>query len=180
MHPSLTEAFAHLDRSRAAMRAAVDSVPHRLRDHRPGPDRWSVAGVLEHVALVDARFTAIIADKIAQARTSDLGPEQGAPEPLPPHVEGMLANRTERREAPAPVQPTGLTWAAAWNLSEKARAAFRRLLVDADGLALSRVIHEHPRFGALSAYQWAGFLAGHESRHSDQVREIAAQIVAAE
>lgn len=180
MPPSLLDAFARLDRSRAALRVAVDSVPHHLRDHPPGPDRWSVAGILEHIALVDERFTSIIADKIAQARTSDLGQEQESPEPLPPHVEGMLANRTERRQAPAPVQPTGLTWRAAWDRAEEARAAFRRLLAGAEDLALSRVIYEHPRFGALSAYQWAGFLSAHESRHSAQVGEIAAQMVAAE
>jgi hypothetical protein len=46
----------------------------------------------------------------------------------------------------------------------------------ADGLALSRVIHEHPRFGALNVYQWAGFLAAHESRHTQQIRDIASQL----
>jgi len=175
MHPSLAEAFARLDRSRAGLRAAVDSVSDHLRDQSPESDRWSVAGVLEHLALVDERFTAILVNKIAEARAADLRQEQGSPARLPPHVAAMLADRTERRQAPEPVHPSGSPCGAAWERAEAARAAFRVLLGGADGRILSRVIHEHPRFGALSAYQWADFLAAHESRHAEQIREIAAQ-----
>ena len=176
MHPSLTETFACLDQSRAGLRAAVDSVPAHLRDQPPGPERWSVAGVLEHLSIVDERFTAIVANKIAEARAAGLGNEEGQPPPLPPHVEAMLADRTERRNAPDLLHPRGLESAAAWERAEAARAAFRLMLIAADGLALSGVIHEHPRFGALNAYQWGGFLAAHESRHAEQIREIASQL----
>ena len=99
MHSSLTQVFACLDRSRSGLREAVDSVPAHLRDQPPGSDRWSVAGILEHLALVDERFTAIVANKIADARAAGLGKEEGVPALLPPHVEEMLANRTERRTA---------------------------------------------------------------------------------
>jgi hypothetical protein len=176
VHSSLIEVFAGLDRSRAGLSAAVDSVPAHLRDQPPGPDRWSVAGVLEHLSIVDERFTAIVANKIDEARAAGLGKEDGQPPPLPPHVGVMLADRTERRKAPDPLHPRGLEWAAAWERAEAARAAFRLMLSGADGLALSGVIHEHPRFGALNAYQWGGFLAAHESRHAEQIREIASQL----
>jgi len=176
VHSSLTQVFASLDRSRSGLRAAVDSVPAHLRDQSPGSDRWSVAGILEHLALVDERFTAIVANKIADARAAGLGKEEGVPALLPPHVGEMLANRTERRTAPDLLHPSGVEFAAAWERVEAARAAFRLMLSAADGLALSTVIHEHPRFGALNAYQWGGFLAAHESRHAEQVREIASQL----
>jgi hypothetical protein len=176
MHSSLTEAFARLDRSRAGLRAAVESVADHLRDQLPESDRWSVAGVVEHVALVEERFTAILANKIAESRASDRVLEQGSPERLPPKVEAMLSDRTERRQAPEPVQPSGMPCGAALDRAEAARAAFRGLLSDADGVDLTRVIHEHQRFGALSACQWADFLAAHESRHAEQIREIASQM----
>jgi len=94
---------------------------------------------------------------------------------LPPNVEAMLADRTERRQAPEPLHPRGLSCGDAWTRAETARAAFRQLITGADGLALSRVIHEHPRFGALNVYQWAGFVAAHESRHTAQVTELIQQ-----
>jgi uncharacterized damage-inducible protein DinB len=172
MHPAIMEILTRLDRSRAELREAVDRVPADQRDQAPASDRWSVAGVLEHLALVDERFTAIIGSKIADARASGVAAEHGNPPLLPPNVEAMLADRTERRQAPEPLHPHGLSCGDAWRRAEAARAAFKDLLTSADGLALSGVIHEHPRFGALNVYQWAGFVAGHEARHTAQITEL--------
>lgn len=172
MHPALTEILARLDRARANLREAVDRVPAPLRDQASAPDRWSVAGVLEHLALVDERFTTIIGGKIADARAAGLSAEQNDPPLLPPNIEAMLADRTERRPAPEPLHPRGLSSLDAWARAEAARAAFRQVITAADGLALSRVIHEHPRFGALNVYQWAGFVAAHESRHTAQIADM--------
>jgi uncharacterized damage-inducible protein DinB len=164
--------LARLDQSRAALREAVDRVPPDRRDQPPAPDRWSVAGVLEHLALVDERFTTILGGKIAEARAAGVPGEEGEPSLLPPHVEAMLADRTERRQAPETLHPRGLSFDEAWARAETARAAFKALIAGADGLAVSRVIHEHPRFGALNLYQWAGFVAAHESRHTAQITEL--------
>lgn len=176
MHPAIKEVLARLDRSRANLRETIDRVPAAQRDQPPGSDRWSVAGVLEHLALVDERFIAIIGGKIADARAAGLPAEQDDPALLPPNIEAMLADRTERRPAPQPLHPSGLACDAAWARAQASRAAFFAIVTAADGLALSRVIHEHPRFGALNVYQWAGFLAAHESRHAEQVRDIGSQL----
>jgi hypothetical protein len=176
MDPALTEVFARLDRSRAVLRTVVETVPPHFRDQRPAPDRWSVAGVLEHLSLVDERFTGILAQRIAEARASGPQAEQTPAPLLPENVHTMLADRTERRNAPEPLHPRGLDCSAAWDKAEAARAAFRATLAGADGLALSRVLHDHPRFGSLNACQWCEFIAAHERRHTDQIREIATQL----
>lgn len=175
MHPALSDVLARLEQSRAALRDAIARVPPHLRDQPPASDRWSVAGVLEHLALVDERSIGTLGSKIAEAR-STLPPEEGDPALLAPNLEAMLTDRTERRQAPAPLHPSGLRCDEAWTRAEASRAAFVDLITAADGLALSRVIHEHQRFGALNVYQWAGFLAAHESRHAQQLLEIASQL----
>jgi hypothetical protein len=175
MHPALTVVLARLEQSRAALREAIARVPPQQRDQPPASDRWSVAGVLEHLALVDERSTGILGSKIAEARAA-LPPEEGDPALLPPNLEAMLTDRTERRQAPPPLHPSGLRCEEAWARAQASRAAFVDLITGADGLALSRVIHEHQRFGALNVYQWAGFLAAHESRHAEQLLEIASQL----
>jgi hypothetical protein len=173
VHPALSDVLAALDQSRERLRAAVDGVPAALRDHRPGAERWSVAGVVEHLALVEQRFTALLGGKLESARAAGLGLEGDSPLLLSADMRTRLMDRSERRQAPEPTHPTGLDCSAAWQRAEAARAAFRRLISAADGLALGGVIHEHPRFGAMNVYQWAGFLAAHETRHSVQIREIA-------
>jgi DinB family protein len=174
MHPAISEVLTGLDRSREQLRAAVDAVPEQLRDERPASDRWSVAHILEHLALVEERLTANLAAKLEDARQGGLGREEGEPALLPPELRVRIVDRSERRQAPDPLQPRGgIGHVAAWERAETARAAFRLLITRADGLALGGVIHEHPRFGPMNLYQWGGFLAAHESRHTEQIREIA-------
>lgn len=179
MHPHLSDVFAKLDESRQALRQALAIVPSAARHERPGPDRWSPIEIVEHLALVETRFSAVVGGKIAEALTHGLGPEAAPREPLPDRVREMLANRINRRTAPEAATPSGrLDEASAWRLADTARAGFRVAVTSADGRALSTVIHEHPFFGPLNVYQWVELIAAHEMRHVAQVRETAVQLVA--
>jgi hypothetical protein len=179
---SLADVFARLDRSRAELRGTLDVVPFQLRQHRPGTDRWSIAEVVEHLALVDEWYLSIIGDAIAEARRTRVAVEEAEADQavLPPPIEAMVADRTERRNAPESVRPTGIDFDTAWGKAETARTAFRAALSSVHDVALSRVRFEHRRFGTLNALQCGVFLAAHESRHVAQIREIAAQLNATE
>ena len=174
----LTDTLVRLERSRAALRVAVDLVPPGLRDRAPGADRWSVAGVLEHLALVEERYTTHLAAAVAAARGTAATPETAGPGLLPPTIETMVADRSARRSAPEELHPRGLAWSAAWARADATRAALRRLLDEIDPELATRVVHTHPRFGALNVSQWGQFLAAHEARHTEQLREIATQVEA--
>ena len=177
MHPHLAGVFAELDKVRSDLRAAVDEVPQARRSERPGEGRWSVAEILEHLSLVELRFAAIIALRIAEARDAGLGPEEGDRAPFPAKLKQMLGDRANRRTALAPVEPSaGFSEAAAWAELERARATLRATVSAADGMALSRVVHNHPVFGTLNVYQLMEFIAGHEARHGKQIAGIAEQL----
>lgn len=176
MHAHLTTVFSMLDESLAAVQASAASVPLALRGRRPAPERWSVAEVLEHLALVDRLFTERIGGRIAAA-TRGLAAEAAQRTPLPPHIAAMMANREKTRNAPEQVIPTGHVDAdAALAVLRQAHAGFRAALMDASGLALSDVTYDHPFFGTLNAYQWAELMAGHERRHAEQIAEIREQL----
>lgn len=177
MHPHLEAALSRLDESRAALRAAVEAVPAPLRERKPATGRWSVAEVLEHLALVERRYLAQLPEPIAAARQAGLGPETGPRSALPAEIGAMLADRTSRRPAPEIVVPSGtLDAAAALASAEEVRDEFRSMMAALDGLSLGNVIYAHHRFGPLNLYQWVEFIAAHESRHVQQVREVAAQL----
>jgi hypothetical protein len=180
MHAHLAAVFSSLDGSLAALDASVESVPPVLRSRRPAPGRWSVAEVLEHVALVNQLFRTRLAASIAAARDAGLAAETGERAPVPPSVAAAMANRAAPRPAPDRVKPTGgLDAADALAALHRAQAAFRAMLIEADGLALSTVTYDHPFFGRLNIYQWAELMAGHERRHAEQIREIPQQLRAA-
>ena len=177
MHPHLTDTFACLDASRAALKSAVDTVPVSLRQQRPAANRWSAVEILEHLVLVERRFTQMLEPKIGGAIEDGLGPETQARAPLPSTIGQAVGDRSNARTAPDPVQPTGtLDEPQAWAALEAARQSLRALLSRGDGLALSTVVHAHPFFGPLTAYQWGELIAGHEMRHAHQMRELAGQL----
>jgi len=174
VHPHLSEVLPLIETSRAAVRAAVDAVHPNQRAVRPGPDRWSVHEVLEHLALVESRFAATIAEPLTRARAGGLGPETGPRVSLSEATRRELVDRGSRRSAPESMLPVGVTDEdAAWAALERSRREFLDVVVSGDGLALSEVFGEHRRWGALNVYQWVEVLAGHEHRHAEQILEIA-------
>jgi len=82
MHPRSEEVVNYLDQIRTELRAAVDSVPSEARNQKPAPDQWSVAQVLDHVAIVHNRVAIAIGKWIAEAQAAGLGQLEQAREKL--------------------------------------------------------------------------------------------------
>lgn len=171
MHPRTRELLDYLDANRRVLREAIDEVPPAKRDQSPAPGRWSAAGVVEHLAIVEQRVGAMLAPPIAQAR-ADGGPPETATDPILPTLAlTQVTDRSTRVHAPVTAHPTGAALVTAWASLEQAGVAIRNLLRDADGIALGQLTAPHPLFGPLSFSQWFAFLAAHEARHAAQIRE---------
>lgn len=176
MHSRIQEILVCLDDELAGLRAALDQVPPELRNRRPAAERWSVAEVLEHLAIVEKAVLKVCTRQLAAAR------EQGLPQEaettairqtLPPE---HVARRERPLVAPDAVAPKGMDAAAAWGEIEATRARFVEFVKSCDGLALAQVSFPHPAMGTLNMYQWFLFAAGHHARHAAQIREIAQQL----
>lgn len=177
MHPRIEEVINYLDAERSDLREAVELVPPALRDQSPGTDRWSVAQVLQHLAIIEKRIAVGMTKWIADARGSGLGPEIETSSILNSLPLQLIADRSQPRNAPEEVRPSGdIDAASAWAGLEQTRAALRAAILGADGLALSEVVQPHPVLGPINLYQWVLFVGSHEVRHTSQVREIATQL----
>ncbi len=173
MHPRLQELFAFLSVRRHALREAVDAVPEGQRSQSPEPGRWSVADVLEHLALVEGRFATTLANRLAEAQAQGLAEERETSPIVGTFDQAPVLDRSSKREAPDVVRPQGLDWKNAWSRLEDTRRSFLDVFLSADGLALADVAYVHPRLGSLNLYQWGIWMGAHEGRHIEQVREIA-------
>jgi hypothetical protein len=174
MHAHLRDVLARLDRTRGALRQAIDAIPPSQQRQRPAPERWSAAEIIEHLTLVERLFSGRIATAIDAARTS-LAAETGARVALPEAIEQRMGDRVNKRNAPDAALPTGtVDIAAGWAALESGHQSLRALVTALDGLALGEVILDHPAFGSLNVYQWIELMAAHEARHMLQVRELAA------
>src|SRR6266550_481378 len=177
MNPRLEEVLNYLDSERTALREAVELVPTDLRDQQPGPDRWSVAQVLQHLVIIEKRIGMGMTKWVADAVAGGVGPEGETSSILNSLDLALIADRSRRRNAPEEVRPNGeLDAASAWTALEQTRAALRAGVLPADGLALGEVIQMHPVLGPINLYQWLLFVGSHEVRHTAQVREIAAEL----
>ena len=176
MHTHLTEVLSRLDAARESLRGAIDTIPAARQRERPSVDRWSAAEVLEHLTLVEKIFGGRIVKALDEARTG-LSAEAHPRTPLPDAIEQRMVDRVNKRQAPETALPTGsVDVAAGWATLEGNHATLRAALAGCDGLALSQVTLDHPFFGAMTVYQWVELMAAHEGRHTEQIREIAAQL----
>ena len=170
--PSSTSALrATLNADRRTLRAAVERIPRSLQTVKPAPDRWSVAEVLEHLAIVERgalmRVRALIQD----------APATDSPAELTPIDRDFLKNRTARISAPDRIQPTGtMSVDAALAALESSREELLAVLHEVEGRDLSKVSQPHPALGPLDGYQWIAIIGGHEVRHSLQIDEIGAAL----
>src|SRR5262245_425041 len=170
MHSMTRELLAYLDEQRSVLKSAFESIPVEMRDRPPAPERWSAANIVEHLAIVEARVTKILSDRIEEAR-SGLPADTNINPILPTINYTRMYDRSTRVKAPETAIPTGLDAATAWTALESSGSTMRAMLRANDGLSLSSVTHPHPRFGVLSVYEWVAFLGAHEVRHAEQIRE---------
>src|SRR6266516_2097768 len=177
MHPRIEEVINYLDTERDALREAVERVPPELRDKQPGPDRWSVAQVLQHLGIIEKRIGLGMAKWVTDARTGGLGSETETSSVMNSLPHQLITDRSQRRNAPEEVRPKGnIDARAAWVTLQGSREALRASFLAGDGLALSQVIQPHPVLGPINLYQWMLFVGSHEMRHTAQVIEIAEQL----
>ena len=173
MHPRAQELLNHLARARAELAEAVASVPPSARQTRPAADQWSVAEILEHLAIVETRIGAMVAKDVAAAKAAGLARETSESSVLDTVDIAGLKDRRQKRVAGEASLPTGgLTADEAWARLEASRASLEAALRDADGWALETLTQSHPRLGAMNLYQWIGFVGAHESRHAAQIAAI--------
>lgn len=166
-----TAELALLDTERAALLAAVEHVAASDRERRPSPDSWSVAEILEHLATVEHSVAKLIA-----TRGREPVPEQSEPAvPLDDARVARLRNRARRIDVPDRMRPVGtMDAAAAAQALVVSRAALLDAISHADPVALEQRSYVHAIVGRIVLRDWIAFIAHHEARHADQIREIAA------
>ena len=139
------------------------------------------ATVLAPLARAEGRSAAFLARALRDA---------GATAPLPPapaaagsvlatRVAERLLDRTTRLEAPAFAAPDPATTAATATVAlERARARLCAVLHAADGRDTATLRRAHHVLGELTFAQWIAFAGYHERRHTAQVRELGASLMA--
>jgi hypothetical protein len=177
MHPRISELVAFIEAQREQLRATVASIPETKYAAPPANGGWSILGVLEHVAITEARITKGFQREVSAARAAGASLETDDAPILKNLDVKMFLDRTRRIEAPPPVHPKlEMDLAAAWDALDRSRAGMHQAIADADGLALGALSMPHPFFGPMDLYTWIALVGAHDARHADQIREIGSSL----
>lgn len=174
---SVAEIYEAIDESRGRLLASIESLGEGQDVFRPGPDRWSIAEIVEHLSLVEgqiARLFHVMLSKAEAAGASRDETEAAAPFAAPVSIEHFVeALREKKLQAPDRARPGGAsTLADSLARLEESRAALHSLrprLERIDGAAL---LYPHPAAGPINAYQWLLFVGSHEDRHLLQIEAL--------
>ena len=165
--------IALLEDSRAQLRAATKDLTPEQWKFQPGPERWSIALVTEHIMRTEAGLYQYVERALAATPNPDWETKtKGKTE----FLERIMPSRTGKAQAPVEVRPEG-------KLSpEEILASFEKLrartldtarTTDKPLKALT-ADHPFPVFGTLNAYQWLVYIPWHTQRHLKQIEEVKA------
>jgi hypothetical protein len=156
----------NLRKSREALMSAVSGLSEAQSDFKPEPDAWSIANIVEHLAIVEDLVAWRLSQLGAARDVSQEATFKGSDAVLLEKV----VDRSTKIKAPERAQPTGqpLTHSIA-----RLTASHTRIVefVQSAPADFRRHTMLHPVFGGLDGHQWLLALAGHCERHTRQVDE---------
>jgi hypothetical protein len=161
----------HLAETRERLLRGTRRLTREQLNHKPAPDRWSVAENLEHLTIAEGRVLARIQETLGGSSDSV---KRSAWEGREEALMEAVVDRTNRYQAPEFVQPRGQ-----WHHDELFRqleTARQRTLefATATNAGLRRYFLPHPVFGELDCYQWLLIAGSHFERHRAQIEEVMA------
>ena len=158
-----------LDSSRAQVDESVRGLSEAQWTFKPGPDRWSVAEIVEHMALIEG----IVKDFLVKI-------DQAPPPPADRNAAGIdemiltkVPDRSTKVKAPEIAVPNG-RWTPSVALEQfrNLDGELAEIVRTASGLRQHAI--PHPILGPLDGYQWILTVGAHNERHNQQILEVKA------
>ncbi len=162
-------AVRHLAETRQKFLDSIAGLSQEQWAFKPGPDRWSIAEVAEHIAISESTILELIMEKIMKAPAVP----KDAAGPTDQKVIEMVTDRTEKAQAPEMLRPTN-KWATREALVGDFNTARERTVAYVKTSTEDMRGHSapHPVMKMLDGYQWILLLSGHTARHTAQIQEV--------
>ena len=163
-------AMKYLEKTKQTLEETVKGLSEAQWNFKPGPDRWSVAQVLEHIGATEDTLRGFIEEKVLKAPAA---PDRDVKQ-LDAMVLAAVPDRTHKFQAPQELQPTGRFGTPADTLKHfvETRAKTEELLKKTPDLRDHAL--DSPIGQKLDAYEWILFISAHSERHTKQIKEVIA------
>jgi len=165
------KALKQLEMTRQGVIDATAGLSPAQWNFKPGPDRWSVAEVTEHIAAAEDYLRVLVVEKVMVAPARPAGDNVVEIDEM---VLKMVPDRTTKRQAPDPLKPTNRFGSAEASLKHftESRTTTEDFLKNTPDLREHAI--DSPLGKKLDAYEWILFISAHSERHTKQILEVKA------
>jgi hypothetical protein len=164
------KALQYLETTKKNVLEATKGLSEAQWNFKPGPDRWSVAQVMEHIAAAEDFIRGMLKEKVMIAAAGDAARDVKKTDEA---VLAMVPDRTVKAQAPEPLVPTNRFGSPEGSIKHfvETRAATEDFLKTATGLRDH--VADSP-IGKLDGYEFVLLVAAHSERHTKQINEVKA------
>ena len=171
-YQTIADVYAANDKIREQLKETVENLTDEQAGISPEGGKWTIAQLVEHVALVEEGMTRISAKLLNEAREQGKTAD-GSVKISEDFMRKAAGAREQKIEAPDRVQPkANLTIAESLAKIEENRKVLDALRPLFESVECSDHKFPHPAFGDLTAHEWLTLIGGHEARHIAQIRRI--------
>jgi hypothetical protein len=166
-------ALAYLEQTKKGVLDATAGLSETQWNFKPGPDRWSVAEIMEHLAAAEDMLRGMVQEQVMKT------PAIPARDPaelkkIDDSVIAMVPDRSHKAQAPEPLKPTNR-----FGSPEEAEKHFlESRATTEDYLKKTHDLRAHavdsPLGMQMDGYEWVLLVAAHSERHTKQMLEVKA------
>ncbi|MBB4825643.1 putative damage-inducible protein DinB [Sporosarcina luteola] len=152
------------DKEREELLNELNDLSDEEINRKPSDNEWSIQQILEHLYLMEGGITQTIAHQLATGEEKKV-----ADKPIE-----LSVNRSTKVQAPPFAVPTE-DFRSLAELQTKllqSHEALRKFVHQSRAADLEKKAYPHPVFGDLNLKQWIPFIAYHEMRHTEQLKEV--------
>jgi DinB superfamily len=163
-------ALQYLETTKKGVLEATKGLSEAQWNFKAGPDRWSVAQVMEHIAAAEDFIRGALKEKIMMAPAGEPGRDVKKADEA---VLAMVPDRTNKIQAPEPLVPTNRFGTPEGSVKHfvESRATTEEFLKTTTGLRDH--VADSP-MGKLDGYEFILLIAAHSERHTKQINEVKA------
>ncbi len=174
-YQSVSEIYDANDNIRGKLSELLASLSDHQTSALPEGEKWTIAKIAEHVALVSGGIQRICANLLSKAEAA--GSVSDGTIDLSTLTSGYSGAAELKLEAPEMVQPTGgRSIAESLKALDNAGTAFDQIKPSFEKYDGNPHKFPHPYFGDLSALEWLVLSGGHEARHMRQILKMLEKI----
>jgi uncharacterized damage-inducible protein DinB len=171
-YQNIGEIYAANDNIREKLISIVGNLTDEQANELPEGEKWTLAALVEHIAIVEDGMTRICGKLLAQAQSENKTAD-GAAKLSNGFLKGIAGLGDRKVEAPERVHPTGTqTISESIKKMEQNRINLNELRPTFEEFDSSAHTFPHPAFGELTACDWLALVGGHEGRHIKQIYKL--------